>query len=177
MSEITKSENNFVGYEYRDVTVHRSMESVYSDSYANFGWTLEGISSSVQNYSSVIMKFKRDRKIRNKMELTRLQRQFEACVSEIESLEMSKVIGASAVAYIIGVLGTALIAGAVFSYTGGNLALCIILAVPAFAGWIAPYLCFTMLRNKKTLEVNPLIDEKYDEIYEVCEKANALIAG
>jgi hypothetical protein len=35
------------------------------------------------------MKLKRDRKIRNKMELARLQRQFETAVAEIETLERS----------------------------------------------------------------------------------------
>ena len=36
------------------------------------------------------LRLKRDRKIVNKTELTRLQRNFEACVREIQSLENSK---------------------------------------------------------------------------------------
>ena len=38
MEEIAKSENGFVGYEYKDVTVSRDMKSVYVDGYASFGW-------------------------------------------------------------------------------------------------------------------------------------------
>ena len=110
MSEITQHDTNFVGYEYKDMLVRRSMESVFADGYGNFGWTLDSVSSSIPSHSSVIMKFKRDRKIRNKNELTRLQRQFESCVAEIERLEKSKVIGAGVVAYTLGVSGTACMA-------------------------------------------------------------------
>ncbi len=176
MSEITQHDTNFVGYEYKDMLVRRSMESVFADGYGNFGWTLDSVSSSIPSHSSVIMKFKRDRKIRNKNELTRLQRQFESCVAEIERLEKSKVIGAGVVAYTLGVSGTACMASAVFSYLGGMLPLFIVLAVLGFIGWTFPYLCFTSIRKKKTAEVDPFIDKKYDEIYAVCEKANALLA-
>lgn len=175
MSEITKNANGFVGYEYREVTVKRAMESVYADGYANFGWTLEGTSLPLQSIGSVAMKFKRDRKVRNKAEVTRLQRQFEACVREIEKLEFSKAVGASAVAYVIGVVGTAFMAGSVFAVTAGMVPLSVILAVPAFVGWILPYFCYTVLLRKKSEQVTPLIDHKYDEIYEVCEKASSLI--
>ena len=175
MSEITKNENNFVGYEYKDVTVKRNMESVYTDGYTNFGWALEGTSIPIQSVGSVTMKFKRDRKIRNKAELSRLQRQFDSCVTEIERLEFSKVVGASTVAYVIGVIGTAFMAGSVFAYTANLLPLSVILAIPGFVGWIIPYLFYCNIRKKKTDKVMPLIDQKYDEIYEVCEKANGLL--
>lgn len=176
MSEITRNESNFVGYEYKDVTVKRKMESVYVDGYNNFGWALEGTSTSVQNVGAVTMKFKRDRKIRNKVELTRLQRQFDAAVAEIETLVSSKVIGASVVAYVVGVIGTAFMAGSVFANQDDRLTLSIILAIPGFVGWIIPYLLFSSISKKKTNRVAPLIDQKYDEVYEVCEKANALLA-
>lgn len=175
MNEEIKNEQSFVGYEYKDILVNRKMESEFSDGYVNFGWTLENISSTVRDRFSVMMKFKRDRRIRNKMELTRLQRQFEACITEIVSLERAKIIKASAVAYAIGILGTAFMAGSVFSYIAGMLVLSIILAIPALVGWVIPYFCFITIRDRKTVEINPLIDNKYDEIYEVCEKANMLL--
>lgn len=175
MSEIIKNENNFVGYEYKNITVKRDMESVYIDGYLNFGWTLEGTSIPLQSIGSVTMKLKRNRKVNNKAEITRLQRQFEACVVEIETLERSKVIKASAVAYVIGVAGTAFMAGSVFAYIAGMLLPSIILAVPGFVGWIIPYLCYSSIHKNKTAEVTPFIDKKYDEIYEVCEKAHAIL--
>lgn len=175
MSEITKNENNFIGYEYKDVTVSRDMESVYADGYHNFGWALEETTLSMNNIFSVVMKFKRDRKTSNKTELTRLQHQFDACVAEIKTLERSKDIGASAVAYFIGVVGTAFMAGSVFAYLGSMLPLSIIFAIPGFVGWIIPYFCYCTIQRKKTTKAAPLISQKYDEIYEVCEKANGLL--
>lgn len=175
MSEFTKNVDGFIGYEYKDVTVKRSMESVYIDGYTNFGWTLEGTASPIQSFKSITMKFKRDRKIRNKAELSRLQRQFDSCVTEIERLDFSKALVASTVAYAIGLVGTALMAGSVFAYLAGMLPLSIILAIPAFVGWVIPYFCYLSIRRKKTAHVTPLIDQKYDEIYEVCEKANGLV--
>ncbi len=168
--------NNFTGYEYRDVTVKKTMQHVYADSFANFGWIAESISEVVGKMDSVVMKFKRDRKIRNKAELTRLQRQFEACIAEIISLEKSKTLKASVIAYVIGVVGTAFMAGSVFAVTAENIPLCVILAIPGCIGWVIPYLVFRSVSEKKIEAVNPLIDQKYDELYAVCEKANALLS-
>lgn len=169
--------NNFIGYEYQDVTAKRDMATVYADGYENFGWALEGTSNSLTKVDSVTMKFKRDRKIRNKAELTRLQRQFDACINEIQSLEFSKHLSASIFAYTIGLIGTAFMAGSVFAVTSNLIPLCVILAIPGFIGWMLPYFCYRTITRKKTSEIIPLIDKKYDEIYAVCEKANGLQAA
>lgn len=171
------SENNFVGYEYHSVNVKRSMASVYADSYENFGWELDdtGEGHEKAGFDTVTMKFKRNRKICNKTELTRLQRNFDACVNEILSLESSKHTKASVIAYTVGVIGTAFMAGSVFSVTAGRIIPCIVLAVPAFIGWILPYFLFKGVEKKKTAEITPLIEKKYDELYAVCEKAHTLL--
>ena len=171
MSENTR---NFIGYEYKDIIVKQNIEAL-TDSYSSFGWIVEGRNSSIKEFNSVKLKLKRDRKIRNKMELTRLQRQFESCVEEVDRLEKSKAIGASTIAYIIGLIGTAFMAGSVFSYLGGLLLSSITLAVPGSLGWILPYFCYVRIRNKKTEQVNPLIDNQYDRIYEICQQANSLL--
>ncbi len=168
-------QKKFIGYEYRDITVKKTMQSIYADSFGNFGWIAEGIGEAAGKVDSVVMKFKRDRKIRNKSELTRLQRQFEACTAEIVSLERSKVTKAAGVAYVVGVLGCAFMAGSVFAVIAGNIPMCVILAVPGFLGWIVPYPIFRSISSKRTEVADPLIDQKYDELYSVCEKANALL--
>ncbi|MDO4173152.1 MAG: hypothetical protein Q4D42_00180 [Eubacteriales bacterium] len=172
------SETNFVGYEYQNIHVKRSMASVYADGYENFGWDLESTGEQPGTWpaDTVAMKFKRDRKLRNKVELTRLQRNFDACVSEILSLEASKRVKASVIAYIIGIIGTAFMAGSVFAVTAGLIIPCIVLAVPALIGWILPYFLFRRVERQKTDEVTPLIDKKYDELYAICEKAHSLLA-
>ena len=175
MSEFTKTGNDFIGYEYKDVSVKRGSEPLYIDGYASFGWTLEDSSIPLNSINSVILKFKRNRKIINKMELTRLQRQFDACVSEIDKLKLSRTIAASAVAYGLGLVGAGFIVGAVFAGLAGMLPLTIILSIPGLIGFVLPYFLYLHIHKKKTEAITPLIDQKYDEIYDVCEKANSLL--
>lgn len=176
MSEVAaNTSNGFIGYEYKDVTISRELEPIYTDGYGNFGWTLEGTGFSIGSPTAIVLKFKRDRKIRNKAELTRLQRQFDACANEVVTLERSKMISAATVAYVVGVIGAAFMAGAVFAYLAGLTWLMIVLAIPGFAGFVLPYFLYITIRKNKTAKVAPLIDSKYDEIYSVCEKANGLL--
>lgn len=172
---MSEEKDSFVGYEYKNVVIKEPMENMYVDGYMNFGWQLESSAQGLPGKREVILNLKRDRKIRNKAELTRLQRQFESCMEEINSLENKKIIGAATVAYVVGVIGTAFMAGSVFAYIGGMLVLSIILAIPGFLGWIIPYLLFCNIRSKKSAQMEPIINQKHDEIYEVCEKANALL--
>lgn len=125
----------------------------------------------------VVIRLRRDRKILNKAELTRLQRNFEACVTQIQTLEKRKTSTATVYALILGIIGTAFMAGATFAVTAQspNIVLCIILAVPGFLGWILPYFLFRTVQRRETERITPLVEEKYDEIYEICEKGNKLL--
>ena len=40
---------------------------------------------------------------------------------------------------------------------------------------IAPYFVYRILRDKKTRQVNPFIEEKIEEIYALCEKGQSLL--
>lgn len=120
---------------------------------------------------------KRNRKIVNKTELTRLERNFEACMDEIGKLEKAKTSSAGMYAITLGVLGTAFMAGSVFAVTARPpyYILCILFAVPGFLGWIFPYFLYKKMVGKQTEKITPLIEAKYDEIYEICEKGNKLL--
>ena len=176
MSETTRNENGFVGYERQKVTVkHGDTERLYIDNYKNFGWTFEGYEPSVQDVMGTTLVFKRDRKILNKAELTRLQRQFDSGIKEIEKLEFSKALNASVLAYGIGIIGAGFTVGAVFAFLGSLTVLGIILAIPALVGWVIPYFCYNRALKSKTEKITPLIERQFDEIYEVCEKGSRLI--
>ena len=111
------------------------------------------------------------------MELTRLQRNFEACVNEIVALENSKTSVTTMYALIVGIVGTAFMAGSVFAVTAQSphIVLSVLLAIPGFIGWILPYFLYKRIVGKQTQKLIPLIEEKYDEIYEICEKGNKLL--
>lgn len=65
------------------------------------------------------MRLKRDRKCPNKVELTRLQRNFEANIRELDALERSKTTPAMIAALSVAMLGTAFMTGAVFTAVCG----------------------------------------------------------
>lgn len=171
------NEKGFVGFEYMEVPAKRRMESLYVDCYRNFGWEFEGEDDREGAGSQITLRFKRDRKLRNKAELTRLRRQFEACAQEIEALERSGTTMASIAAFTAGLAGTALLGGAMFAYLRGLLPLMVVLAVPGFPGWIVPYFCYQRLRQKRERQIAPLIERKNDEIYSVCQRGRRLLSA
>ena len=177
MIETENKGKAFVAYEYKEITVNESKVSMYMDCYENFGWTFEEERSDLGNTHRVTLRMKRDRKIINKMELTRLQRNFEACAIDLGRLERAKTSLATMWALAIGIVGTAFMAGSTFAVTHEPpiILLCILLAVPGFAGWIAPYFLYRRLVEKQTEKILPLIEEKTEEIYQVCEKGHSLL--
>ena len=183
-----KENNRFIGYEYKQVVAEPGQISFLIDGYMNFGWEIDenvqdirmeyyGSHTKSHHHRKSIIRMKRDRKIINKMELTRLQRNFDACVSQIGQLEKEKTSRPMVTALTVGIIGTAFMAGSTFAVTADPplIALCIILAIPGFLGWILPYFLYRAGVRKQTEKITPLIEEKYDEIYEICEKGNKLL--
>lgn len=168
---------NFTAYEYKEITVRSDKAPLYLDCYESFGWKQDENFPPQESGDKVTLKLKRDRRLVNKVELTRLQRNFEASMNEIIALEHSKTTAATIWALCIGLVGTAFMAGSVFAISAEppRVLLCIVLAVPAFAGWIAPYFVYRILRDKRTRQVNPFIEEKTEEIYAICEKGQSLL--
>lgn len=190
MGELKMSKDEFVGYEYKEVQTDASHAAFYMDCYENFGWeTYENAMETrrevaggrnnphLNNPNKVMLRMKRNRKIINKMELTRLQRNFESCMDDIRKMEKSKSEMATIVSIIIGIVGTAFMAGAVFAITADTpkVILMIILAIPGFMGWLLPLFVYRKMIANKTKKMNPIIESKYDEIYEICGKGNRLL--
>ncbi|MGL5436422.1 MAG: hypothetical protein ACRDBO_13645 [Lachnospiraceae bacterium] len=169
-------QKDYVGYEYKEIVVDEKRVSQYLDGYLNFGWVPDE-NHEIRERGSTTLRLKRDRKIINKAELTRLQRNFEDCMKQIEGLEQSRHSTATVVALILGILGTAFIAGATFAvvHQPPIIWLCIVLAIPGFIGWITPYFAYTYVLRKRAAVVTPLIEAKYEEIYSVCERGNRLL--
>jgi len=177
VTEVTKGGKDYIGYDYLTVTADSEKASMHLDAYKSLGWLMDDSMPVKQFGLTVTMKLKRDRKILNKAELTRLQHHFEACLDEIASLENSKTKTATIYSIVIGIIGTAFMAGSVFAVTNEPplILLCIILGIPGVVGWAFPYRMFKYFTKKRSVEVSPLIEQKYDEIYEICEKGSALI--
>lgn len=172
-----KKEASFIGYEYKEITVPSEQASMYLDGYECFGWEPDANIASVQGHSYTTIRMKRNRKIINKMELTRLQQHFEACMNEINALEKSKSSAATVWALVVGILGTAFMAGSTFSITHEPpiVWLCVLLAVPGFIGWLLPYFIYRQTVRTNTQRIQPMIEAKQEEIYKICEKGSSLL--
>jgi hypothetical protein len=172
------NEDQFIAYEYKSVTVPCDFENIYLDSLPNFGWQPDGnmpfISS--RGIAAVSLKFKRDRGIKNKAELSRLEREFDNNIRMIETIEKSKESTAKISALTIGIIGTAFMAGSVFAYLAGMPPLMVILAIPGFLGWLFPYFRYKDVKAMRAKTAAPLIDEQYNTLYDVCEKAYEILA-
>ncbi len=74
-------------------------------------------------------------------------------------------------------MGTAFLTGVTFASVADPpvIWLAILLAVPGFLGWVFPYFVYQKLVQKKTKEIEPLMEQKYDEIEAVCRKGLDLL--
>lgn len=169
--------NAYVGYEYKQVTVPSELTSLYLDCYEAFGWQEDARTAAPHRVAVATLQLKRDRRIINKMELNRLQRHFEACAREIQDLERSKGSVATIWALVVGLIGTVFMAGATFAATHSPpvWGLCTLLAVPGACGWLCPYFLYCYKYRTRTRKVQPLIEAKHEEIYEICKQAAALL--
>lgn len=179
----------YVGYEYREISVPRKYASLCLDSYPCFGWEEDpnqgrpgrrrgpAIPAAPGPKEMETLCFRRARSISVKAELTRLQRNFDSCIAELRALERSKTTRAAAAALTAGVLGTAFMAGSTFAAvsTPPVVWLTILLAIPGFLGWILPYFLYRAMVRWKAAQIEPLMEQKYDEINEICERGSRLL--
>lgn len=162
---------SYVAYEYKEIEAKGERAALLMDCYQSLGWEAE------QGNAPGKIMLRRSRKIMNKAELTRLQRNMEACVAEIDAMQKGKTTKASIVSLVLGLIGTAFMAGSVFAVTATPpiIWLCILLAVPAFTLWALAPILYPRMVAKRTKTVNELIEQKYDEIYAISEKGSKLL--
>lgn len=180
---------SYVGYEYREISVPRKYASLCLDSYPCFGWEEDpnqgrpgrrrspAIPAAPGPKEMETLCFRRARSISGKAELTRLQRNFDSCIAELGALEQSKATQGMVASLTVGLLGTAFIAGSTFSAvsTPPMIWLTILLAIPGFLGWIVPYFLYRAIVRRKTAQIEPLMEQKYDEINNICQKGCRLL--
>lgn len=178
MDSMEKQSGSFTAWEYQEVTAEGGNLSMLLDGYTGFGWKQDENQDRIRDRGQSAIRLKRDRNIRNKAELTRLQRHFEDCIRQIAELEKAKTSLATAVSIAVGAIGTVFMAGSVFAVTHEPpvIWLCVILAIPGFAGWILPRFLYRYVVRKKTQIMGPLIEDKLDEMYVICEKGSRLLS-
>lgn len=179
---------DYVAYEYMSINVESINEPLYIDCYESFGWILvnnTGLidkedyfinNANVNNKKLVNLKFKRDRKIKNKVMLNDLQRQLEKALKEIDRLISEPNRKGIISSLGIGLFGTIFLAISVFSIVGDKIYYIpfILGGILGLIGWILPYFIYKRVKDSKEKENISLIDEQYNVVYDTCEQANKL---
>ena len=160
-------------FDYLTVTVDEDFLSPFVDGYEKLGWSLDENVPMEKSGDKVTLHMKRSRHIGNKVELTRLQQHFEACMAELRTLEASKSSVPVTVSLTLGLAGCGFAAGAALAAaaTPSMTWMAALLAVLGLLLWAAAYLCHGPVQRRRIQKVTPLIEAKYDEADEVCEKA------
>lgn len=172
-------EKDFVSYEYRTKTIKADNQTKAMDMYEAFGWEVTATNPTI---GGVTLSLKRDRKLKHKQELTKLERQAESIFETIDGLQRSKTLGARVFSYIFGIIA-ALILGA-----GMSLVMLMENSLPALIGGIAlgvigialcsvNYLIYKKIAEKKIKQVLPIIDDNEEQLANIMEKGNDLLSA
>lgn len=173
-------EKDFVSYEYKTVTVKAKDQPKVMDMYEAFGWEITGAAPSVDG--RLLLSLKRDRKLKHKQELSKLERQAEDVFETINGLERAKTFSGNIFAYVFGVVAALVLGG------GMSLVMCIENSIPALGGGIAlgiagivlcsiNYPIYKKIVVKKMKQVLPVIDDNEEKLANILEKGNDLLCA
>lgn len=180
---------DFIAYDYLSLNVPIEHEQLYIDCYQNFGWVLISNVTRIDkndyyinnyNYNEiefVNIKFKRDRKIKNKLKLYNLQTEMEKALKKIIKLEKQPELLAIMYSLIIGIIGTIFLTLFILSIISKN-NLYILNTINIIIGIIClilPYFVYNKVKIKTKEKNQLLIEEQYNIVYDNCEKANDLL--
>lgn len=171
--------SDIFSYDYTTVEAKGNSAPEIADCYEALGWDLASHRESFGGGAT--LNFKRNRKIKNKDQLSRLQIKLDDAIRSIGELEERKTRSANIVAIIVGIIGTLVF--------GGGMCMCMLmpetwaLVVGIVLGAVGAgicalgYLAYKKLRAKNTTAMNVLIDKKRDEISAICEDAHRITAS
>lgn len=171
-------EKDFVSYEYKTRMVKTQEQTRAMDMYEAFGWEITGVNTSADGRSTLSLK--RDRKLKHKQELNRLERQAEDTFALIVGLNKAKTLGARIFAYTFGIIAALVLGGgmcltmltenSVPALVGG-----IILGIAGIALCAVNYPVYKKIASKKTAQLLPVIDDNEEKLANLLERGNDLL--
>ena len=195
---------NFVVYEYKNVDVKRDTMGMYIECMENFGWSLvenegydvqvllsnlnpvnlgKNIAGAAQSLGetgdsseSVTLTFKRDRRIENKQQLDKLEKEYQEALAAIKKVERKNIAQTMGISLGTGIVGTILIGLSIYCFVISNIVLGVLFAVIGAVGWAFGFLSNRKMGQKKSTQTEPYIQEQLSIAYSTCEKAHALLA-
>ena len=197
------NKEDFVAYEYKNVTVKRNSAGMHIDCMESFGWVLveqagvdvqdlisnlnpinlgKNIANAAQSFGetadaseTMTLKFKRDRRIENKQQLDQLEREYEEAFSAIHKVERKNAAQTMGISLGTGIIGTVFIGLAVYNLVFSNIVLGVLFAAVGAIGWGIGFFSNLKAGKKKSSQTEPYVQEQLDIVYNTCEKAHALL--
>jgi len=174
-----EQQNNYRNYEYMTkVTDSRSVNEV-ANRYSSLGWEPDG---QQRGLLYTTLTFKRDRGVKNKEQLNRLQARIEDGVNGIAYMEESKTKNALITSLAIGIFAALMFGGgmSLIMFNAAPLVLAALIggiALGIVGGAVAAivYPLYKKMVRSKTAKTDPLIEKKRDEIADLCQEASGLI--
>ena len=198
------NKKNFVVYEYKNVNVKRDSAGMHIDCMENFGWSLieddgydfqallsnlnpvnlgRNIADAAQCFGetadaspTITLKFKRDRRIENKQQLDKLEKEYEEALSAINKIERKNSAQTMGVSLGTGIIGAVFVGLSVYSFISSNIVLGTLFAVVGAAGWAIGFFSNQKVGKKKSVQSGPQVQEQLGIAYNACEQAHALLA-
>ena len=170
-------EKDFVSYEYRTVSVKAKDQTKAMDMYEAFGWEITATEHAALD--NTILSMKRDRKLKHKAELVKLERQAENAFDAVNGLEKAKTQGARVFAYIFGCIAALVLGGGMclcmLPESAAAMAAGVVIGLVGIAMCAVNYPIFKKLVVKKTKSLLPVIDETEEKLANILEKGNDLL--
>lgn len=168
-----ETNKDYGSFDYRVIEGDDRELSVALDAFESFGWVVD--ESAVREDGRIALR--RSRALINRMELTRLQRNYESCLNEIRALDQSVTGTALTAAGFTAAIGLVFTAVALLFLLGAHpiYPAALILGIPGVVLLAAVYPLFRLLRSRRAAVVAPLREKKYDEIFILCKKGQKLL--
>lgn len=164
--------NEFIAYEYKEVSISKSKAPMFLDLVENYGWE---VVTKTNKLNKLAFSLKRCYNGENKETLTVLENDFFSIFEKIEKINTEKKDTGIGVSLGVGLLGTACMAGATFSFLSSLIVPMVVLAVPGFVMWgLAPFLN-KKINAKKELLARKQIEELTNKLYEISKQAFELL--
>jgi hypothetical protein len=157
--------------EYIDVIVYRKLSQLCEDCYHKLGW--KTISSSF-SITSVKLRFERNKKIKNRAELCKLQHECEDALMEIERLVKSRHKIVREMTWIATITGCVFFIGTYIAYSVYFFPMAFHFALEFTGLGAACLLYYKQIRKLEKKQI-PELNSYYDRIYHLCEKSGQLL--
>lgn len=168
-----------ITFDYKSIKVKREMETIVSDVYENLGWELTSSNTAEGSPFDVILSFKRNRKINNKINLLKIQQQIDLALNEIQVFQRKRKSAGTVTGITIGTAGVLTFGGGLsmtlclsgIGFLIGGVALSVVgVGIGVFGWWLAK-----KVKKIRSENITPIIESQLDNLSELCETAQKML--